>query len=59
MSMEIKTTTTYETTGQGVLTAGKLGEILANMPADTPITVSVTSDQRDGDWWRVIGRKTN
>lgn len=57
--MDIKTTTTYETTGQGVLTAGQLGDIVAQMPADTPITVSTTSDQREGDWWRVIGRKSN
>lgn len=59
MSMDVKTVTTYETTGAGVLTAGKLAEILANMPADTPVSITATSDQREGDWWRVIGRKSS
>lgn len=53
VSMSVNKTTTIEASGQGVLTAEVLLEVLKDFPPNAGLNVKTDSSQRDGSWWRV------
>lgn len=55
----MKSTTTYEASGEGWPNVRTLRDALAEFPDDATLTsVELGDSQRDGAWWRVAARKT-